>query len=262
MMSCRRKYLQLVDCKPDDVVFTLSPERNAKPSLSMTDINFVTPPLLTMWPRCTGDGNFGTMYGPTDITKAKFNLDLTDCSYKGSLDEFSQLEKVMTAIDDKLFEFVFQNQLRILSRKNLQKEEIKMLQIRSVHPKYDKNTGTLIGHSVNLSTSKYAWDGMGGRVERKIHITDHTGTVIEDGKVGQGDVVRSTVYPQQVYTGVGGDKFGIQWGFEDVCIVAQRGPLEKKSEVDSFMNQTYTFSTPYTHVWHAPPFDSSDQFSD
>eukprot|EP00961_Rhodomonas_salina_P085362 1146446-Rhodomonas_salina.1 len=68
----------------------------------------------------------------------------------------------MSAIDDKLLDFVFQNQLKVLGRKNLSKEEVKMLQIRSVRPKYDKMTGTLNGHTINLTTSKYAWDGMGG----------------------------------------------------------------------------------------------------
>ena len=62
-----------------------------------------------------------------------------------------------------------------LSRKNLTRDEVKMLQIRSVRPKYDKHSGALNGHNINLSTPKYAWDGMGGKYARYITVCDHKG---------------------------------------------------------------------------------------
>ena len=120
-----------------------------------------------------------------------------------------------------------------------------MLQIRSVRAKYDKNTGALSGYSVQLNTSKYTWDGMGGKYARKINICDHTGAVLPNGHVAPGDVVAATMYAGQVYTGVGGYKFGIQWSFADVSVVCQRAKLEAKTQVSAFAVQDYSFATMY-----------------
>ena len=66
------------------VTFTLGADRNGKTSVNMImqpqgcQVALVSSPAVTLWPRVTGDGNFGTMWGPTDITKAKFTLDLND----------------------------------------------------------------------------------------------------------------------------------------------------------------------------------------
>ena len=53
----------------------------------------------------------------------------------------------MTLVDERLLDFVQQNQLKILGRKNLSREEVKMLQISTIRPKYDK-TGVAVGVSV------------------------------------------------------------------------------------------------------------------
>ena len=266
-MMNRRAYITLDRFDPEEVTFSLGQDRQNKPAVSMSisqcagEVALVSPPTMTMWPRCTGNGNFGTIFGPSDITKSKFSLDLTDCAFSESQENtgFTLLAAKMNTLDDKLLEFVFQNQLRLLARKNLSKDEIKMLQIRTVRPKYDKNTGALIGHSINLSTSKYAWDGMGGKMERKIHITDHSGKVITNGQVCPGDVVSATMYANQVYTGVGGDKFGIHWSFEDVAVIAQRARLEAKMTVPAFSDQTYDFAQEY----QTPASnDFSNQFPD
>ena len=121
-----------------------------------------------------------------------------------------------------------------------------MLQIRSVRPKYDKNTGNMNGHSLNLSTAKYAWDGMGGKFERRINICDLNGKVIKNGIVGPGDVVCATTYVNQIYTGVGGDKFGIHWSFEDVQVVCQRSMLDQKTEVMAFGKSEHPAAQEYT----------------
>lgn len=248
----RRTFTQLSDIVTDDIKLSLTQDRHGKPAVQMhiganvAEVAFVTPACRTHWPRCTGDGNYGTMWGPTDINKAKYTLDLTDDHINGEANTgFTKLANMLEAIDDKLLEFVFQNQLRILGRKNLSKEECKMLQIRSVRAKYDKNNGMLVGHSVQLNTSKFAWDGMGGRFARNINICDHTGSVILNGTVSPGDVVAATMYQAQVYTGVGGDKFGIQWSFEDISVVCQRSKLEAKSAVSAFGLQSYEFATDY-----------------
>ena len=261
-MNFRKSFAPLYEINPDDLMFYIGTDRNGKPSITMSsqqrDVAFVSPACVTHWPRCTGDGNFGTMWGPSDISKAKYSLDLTDAKI-GSEDNagFKQMADTMSAIDDKLLDFVFQNQLKCLNgRKNLSREECKMLQIRSVRAKYDKNTGALAGHSVQLSTPKFTWDGMGGKYARSITICDHAGMVIENGTVSPGDVVAATVHAAQVYTGVGGDKFGIQWSFDDVSVICQRNKLDVRTEVSVFNMQKYDFSAPYEAT--APSF--SDQF--
>ena len=255
MMKCTT-FQALESIKPEDLTFSLGNDKFGKVSITMhlgpnaSDVAFVSPACVTHWPRCTGDGNFGTMWGPTDIGKAKFNLDLTDAriSDKPNTESFMIMSTLLEEIDDKLLDFVYNNQLRILGRKNLSREECKMLQIRTIRAKYDKQSGALIGHSVQLSVSKFTWDGMGGRFERKINVCDHAGAVIPNGTVAPGDVVAATMYAGQIYTGVGGDKFGIQWCFSDVSVICQRQKLEEKSVVPIFGTQKYTFASNYEVV--------------
>ena len=247
----RKTFVPLNELNPDELKFNITTDRHGKPAIQMgsadyRDIAFVAPACVTHWPRCTGDGNFGTMWGPTDISKAKFSLDLTDATINGDGNTgFTLMADKVDAIDNKLLDFVYNNQLKILGRKNLSKDECKMLQIRTVRAKYDKVSGTLTGHSVQLSTPKFTWDGMGGKYGRVINICDHTGAVIPNGTVSPGDVVAATVHAAQVYTGVGGDKFGIQWSFEDVSVVCQRSKLEVKSQVSAFSGASYDFATNY-----------------
>lgn len=263
-----RKFVNYSNIDIDQINFSLGVDRSGKPQINMhigptaSEVAFVTPACVTNWPRVSGDGNYGTMWGPTDVSKAKFTLDLNDAPINGDSNEsFNTLSTIIAAIDDRLLDFVQNNQLRILGRKNLNKEECKMLQIRSVRPKYDKVSGSLIGHSVQMSTSKYGWDGMGGRRERSINVCDKNGAVIPDGTVQPGDVVASTMYANQVYTGVGGDKFGIQWSFEDVQVVCQRSRLEKKTCVNAFVDNTYPFAEEYVAPCAPPVFDTA-QFSE
>ena len=236
----------------DEVRFTMGQDRTNKTTINMSvgamsaQVCIVTPAAVTNWPRVTGDGNFGTMWGPTDIQKAKYSLDLTDGLIDGAHPVyFTEFSELLERVDDQLLHFVYENQLRILGRKNLSKDEVKMLQIRSVRPKYDKISGVLTGHSVQLSTAKFGWDGLGGRQERKINVCDLNCKVIQEGLVCPGDVVAATMYANQVYTGVGGDKFGIHWGFEDVQVIAQRAKLEYKTEVPAFSMAQYPFAAPY-----------------
>ena len=249
----RHHFLPWTAINADEMRFAIGHDRQNKTAISLTngpnctDVAFTTPPAVTMWPRVTGDGNYGTMWGPTDITKAKFNLDLTDANIEADAPNelFNQFTATLSKVDDKLLDFVFQNQLKVLGRKNLSKEEVKMLQIRSVRPKYDKINGSLTGHTINLTTSKYAWDGMGGKYARKINVCDCNGAVVPSGVVCPGDVVSATVFANQVYTGVGGDKFGIHWSFEDVAVVCQRAKREHKAEVPAFQGQDYSFAAAY-----------------
>ena len=247
-----KHFLPFARLDPSQIIFTLGADRNGKVTVSMSydpaggDVALVTAPAITLWPRCSGDGNFGTMWGPTDVSKAKFTLDLSDTMINEQPnEEFKAFRAKMETIDELLLDFVTQNQLKILGRKNLSREEVKMLQIRSVRPKYDKHSGTLNGHSINLSTSKFAWDGMGGKYARQVTVCDHKGVAIPSGVVAPGDVVAATIYANQVYTGVGGDKFGIHWSFQDVSVICQRANLERKTEVRAFMETDWAYSKPY-----------------
>ena len=140
-----------------------------------------------------------------------------------------------------------------------------MLQIRTVRPKYDKATGALSGNTVQLSAPKYAWDGCGGRYPRAINVCDHLGAVLPNGTVQPGDVVAATMFANQVYTGVGGDKFGIHWSFEDVQVVCQRSRLAQKTSVPCFNSNYYDFAMPYTEPTTMPTCGGTDieaQFSE
>ena len=252
----------------NEVTFQLGADRQGKAQISavygeaMKEVGIVSPACITNWPRVSGDGNFGTMWGPTDPQKAKFTLDLTDAWLDGTTHSpFSCLADILEAIDDRLLDFVQSNQLKILGRKNLSRDEVKMLQIRSVRPKYDKVSGALTGHSVQTSTTKYAWDGMGGKYARTIAICDKDGAVVPNGAVQPGDVVAATIYANQVYTGVGGDKFGIHWSFEDVQVICQRTQMAQKTQVNAFTDH-YDFAMPYTLPAHCATEDVSVQFSE
>ena len=254
MVRVAKCYSNIDEIDPSEIKFALGSDRQGKVQISMVngpscmDVAFVTPACVTQWPRCTGDGNFGTQWGPTDITKAKFSLDLTDQPINLLHNtKFEDMKNKLEIIDDKLLDFIHNNQLRIIGRKNLSREEVKMLQIRSIRLKYDKVMGTLIGHNVQLTTPKYQYDGMGGKFARNINICDMNGGVVPSGRVAPGDVVAATMFANQVYTGVGGDKFGIHWSFEDVQVICQRHLLEVKTEVSVFNATDYTFAAQYVN---------------
>ena len=259
-----KHYIPYGDLAISQINFTIGQDRSGRTTISMTyapaggEVAMVTAPAVTMWPRCTGDGNYGTMWGPQDVTKAKFTLDLTDSPINEvPNDNFADFAKALEQIDDKLLDFVTENQLKILGRKNLSREEVKMLQIRSVRPKYDKVSGSLNGHTLNLSTSKFAWDGMGGKYARKVTICDHKGQTIPNGTVQPGDVVAATIYGNQVYTGVGGDKFGIHWSFNDVSVICQRANLEMKTEVTAFTGSSWGFGRAYVDQVSETPMEDA-----
>lgn len=205
-----------------------------------SEVALVTPACVTMWPRVTGDGNFGTMWGPADVKQAKYTIDLTSAPITSANTNFEGFQKVMEAIDDRLLSFVHDNQWKVLKRNNLSRDEVRVLQIRSVKERTDKCTGRVLYKNLMLSVSKFAKN-----FERKINVCDHTGRVLPDGVVAPGDVVAVTMYANQVYTGVGGDKFGIQWGLQDVQVVCQRACLPQAQDVAIFGQAQYDFAHPY-----------------
>lgn len=248
----QREFQKLSNYNAEDVNFHTKVDGKGRTVINMTigpnfkDVGLVTPACVTQYPRCTGDGNFGTMWGPTDPTKAKFTLDLTDAKIgEKANSEWDKLSSFMYAIDEKLLSLVFENQQKILKKSGLSREQVRMVQIRTVREKTDKMSGVVSGYAMQLSKSKFGWDGIGGTREQSVNVVDCNGVVVQGGTVAPGDVVAATVYPGTVYTGVGGDKFGIQWTFDDVQIVCPRSKMERKETVSAFASQSYDFAQAY-----------------
>ena len=148
-MHKTRTFQSLDAFKWDEVTLSMGAGYDGKPKINISSMAVVTPPCITLWPRCTGTGNFGSQWGPTDVMKSKFTLDLTDGAIGADANtDFIKFANRVEVIDDSLLKFVFANQQRILSRKNLSIDELKMLQIRSVRPKYDKETGDATGRAL------------------------------------------------------------------------------------------------------------------
>lgn len=235
----------------NDVHFSLSKDKNGKQQIAMyvgqgfKDLSLLTPPCVTQWPRCTGEGNFGTTYGPADPSKAKFTLDLHSLHIAGEENvHWKPFADFLTAVDNKLLDFVFENQDKIFKGKSLTREQIGMLQIRTVKEKMNSN-GQFNSHAVDLKRSINSYNSLGYQAKTEIQVCDASGAPIEGGVVRSGDVVSATMWVQSVYTGVGGDKFGISYAFGAVSVIAQRAKLENKTTVSAFSDQSYSFATAY-----------------
>lgn len=272
MMTNRRVFMPLSEFDSAEVRTNLTTDRKGAPAIQLgygsdlRSVALVTPAAMTHWPRVSGEGNYGTTWGPTDPTKAKYSIDLSDSAFQNddiSNPHFAGLSDLLTAIDDKVLAFVHANQLKLLGRKNLSMDEVKMLQIRTVRQRYNKDSGALIGHTINLNTACYQWDGMGGKFKGNINVCDYKGDTIPNGTVGPGDIVAVTMFAKQVYTGVGGDKFGIQWSFDDVSVICQRTKLSGPTLQSAFATQTYDFAQEYEHPSEPmmTDIDTSDQFA-
>tara|TARA_B100000579_G_scaffold429400_2_gene441081 strand:- start:769 stop:1581 length:813 start_codon:yes stop_codon:yes gene_type:complete len=264
-----KNYIPYAQLDAASVKFMLGTDRIGKTTITMTygpqnqEVALVSSPAVTMWPRCSGDGNYGTMWGPTDVSKAKYTLDLTDYAINDAPnEEFNAFRKKLEEVDDALLHFVTDNQLKVLGRRNLSTEEVKMLQIRSVRPKYDKLSGALNGHTLNCSTAKFRYDGMGGKMAFTPIVCDMRGATIPNGHVSPGDIVAATIYANLVYTGVGGDKFGIHWGFTDVSVICQRTNVPVKLEVEAFKNADWSFGRDYVDLSEpiGDTYNATDQF--
>lgn len=211
----------------------------------MKSLAFVTPAAITNYPRLTGDGDYApnSQYGPSDPKKARFALDLNQWGIDqdfgagagaAAYQEVEAFMKVLEEVDDALLTFMYGNQLKWLQRKNLSREEVRMLQIQSVKIPVDKDTGIEKPRSVKLQAGKYYFDQVGNERERQINICDFTGRVLQNALVMPGDVVCCTMHLGSVYHGVGGDKFGMSWQLEDVQIVCQSEHMKPKEYVSAF----------------------------
>ena len=227
-------------------------------SEAMRSLAFVTPPATTFYPRLDGDGDFreGSQYGPQSKDKARFTIDLNvpldgdDASVQNFFDN------VITAVDDAVLDFMYHNQMKFLGRKNLTKEEVKMLQIRSVKQNLDKDTGDLGAPFINLTCRKFYYDQVGNLRERTVTICDYNGDVVDNGVVKPEDVVSCTMHLANVYTGVGGDKFGCHWQLEEVAIICQAHNKRQRTKVPAF--QTTEFEYAVVAPYEAPKLVESN----
>jgi len=224
-------------------------------------LGLVTPAAITQYPRCTGDGNLGANFGPTSgkVEDAKFELDLWDLPVKDNTPNelFIAFKGVLDTIDGKLADFVTANQTAVLGRKNLSVLEVKMLQNTAVKARYNKVTNDFENWFISARSPVFPYDG-GVRYRKKINVCDCTGTVLPQGEVCKGDVVMATLVVNNVYCLPAGN-FGISWGFDDVCVVAQRSSLAVKTEVPEFkMAEGLDIAKPYL----LPQANDEPQFED
>jgi hypothetical protein len=222
---------------------------------TMRSLSFVTPTAITNYPRLTGDGDFGTTFGPTDIKKARFSLDVNNWETESApthqhTEDMEKFLAILADVDEALLNFMYGNQLKWLQRKNLSREEVRMLQIPSVKIPINKESGAEKPKTVKLQTGKFYFDQVGNERERTINVCDFTGRIVAEGAVMPGDAVCCSMHLGSVYNGVGGDKFGISWQLEDVQVVCQSEHMKPKEYVVAFANKTdadqlthdYTFS--------------------
>ena len=103
----------------------------------------ITPAMRTNWPKLGKDADIGTNYGPPpeERHKAKYQVDLTDIpAFDGNNTfEFEAFANEVTKADDALLDFMCQNQARYLKRTGLGRDNVMMLQNRSIKTKYDED---------------------------------------------------------------------------------------------------------------------------
>lgn len=258
-MKSEREFVEFDQFDPTPIAFSVHNDKEGKTRIRMNKkFGIHTPACVTHWPQCSGDGNFGSKFGPDEVGKAKFMIDLNDTPIKEKPNEgFALMREKFEKLDDRLLDFVTDNQVRILSRKNLDREQIKMLQIRTVRPKYNMEDGEFMGHRMSLSKAKFSYEGK----EQKIQIVDCNGEELPDGVVGSGDVVTVMAYPASVYTI--GDKFGIKWEFNAVAIICQAARLPPPSSTLELFKKRKYEDLAMEYVSAAPDAQfNSEQFGD
>lgn len=264
-MALSIPYVQWLDFDVGKLAFHLDKGAKGGPRVKLTyaggPLGIVSPAAVTQYPRCTGDGNLGANFGPASgkVEDAKFELDLWDLPVKDGEPNLAFLEfkTKLDLIDAALCAFVTEHQTALLGRKNLSGAEVKMLQNCAVKARYDKLTNEFQNHFFSARSGVYPYDG-GVRYRKTINICDCTGKVLPQGEVCKGDVVMATLVANCVYT-LGSGSFGISWGFDDVCVVAQRSALAVKTEVPQFMDAILPqgLAKPYSTKRKLP-----DQFND
>ena len=217
----------------------------------------ITPAMRTNWPKLGKDADIGTNYGPPpeERHKAKFQVDITDiAAFDGNnTHEFEAFAKEVTKVDDALLAFMCQHQQRYLKRTGLSRDNVLMLQNRSVKMKFDEDNQPT-HRSFVLRTPLMQFNPAGALVETPMSICDSRGHVVNT-EVHPGDIVAVLAYLRGVY--VLGDKFGLQWAFEAVSLIARAPPPPPATEFKAFEAQP-AYSYAQEIISEAPPMDGGE----
>jgi hypothetical protein len=146
-----------------------------------------------------------------------------------------------------------QNQSRFLKRTGLNKENVAMLQNRSIKTKMDED-GQPTHRSYVLRTPLMQFNPAGALVETPMSICNSRGQVINT-EVHPGDIVAVLAYLRGVY--VLGDKFGLQWAFEAVSLIARAPPPPPATEFKAFEAQP-AYSYAQEIISEAPAMDGGE----
>ena len=224
-------------------------------------LRFITPAMRTNWPKLGKDADIGTHFGPPpeERHKAKFQVDLTDLAiFDGSnTHEFKAFEEKLQQADDALLDFMHTRQGVLLQRTGLSKENLAMLQNRSVKPKFDEE-GNPTHRSFVLRTNLMQYNSAGALAETPMPICDSHGQVI-NAEVHPGDAVSVLAYLRGVYVQAG--KFGLQWSFEAVSIIAKAPAPPPAKEFLAFQQMpAYPFAQGLISE-DVPMDDDSKQFN-
>ena len=186
---------------------------------------FVSPPCVVDWPELTGDGNFGTMYGPTDVDKAAYTAGVTDKELPIEGAPLAQMDAyfgALRAIDDQRVETVHARQKELLNTRGLSKEEVRGKLSPAVKPKYEDDT---LAHTrLNMSTRTFTWAGS----ERVVPLVDARREPVDE--IRHEDVCAIATQLDRVYTGLTGSMFGTKW---NVCGVMLLKRAEQRPQPGS-----------------------------
>ena len=258
-MTTTRAYKKWNDVDFHNISFKSTMTNNSKwrVEVEKPQLRFISPAARTNWPKLGKDADIGTNYGPPpdERHKAKFQVDLTDiAAFDGAnTAEFQAFAKKLDSVDDALLDFMCQNQSRFLKRTGLNKENVAMLQNRSIKTKMDED-GQPTHRSYVLRTPLMQFNPAGALVETPMSICNSRGQVINT-EVHPGDIVAVLAYLRGVY--VLGDKFGLQWAFEAVSLIARAPPPPPATEFKAFEAQP-AYSYAQEIISEAPAMDGGE----
>jgi hypothetical protein len=173
-------------------------------------IALVTPPCVVDWPMLHGDGDFGSKYGPPELDKAQYKVDVTDQGHAHEDREaIAKYFGVLRAIDDKLVAFVHLNQRELLGTRDLSEEGIRAKLNASAKDKYDTQD-VLQFTKQTLATRKFDWKG---RIV-ELHIVDAQREAYAK-PIEQGDVCIVAAQIDYVYF-IPQQGFGVKWGIVEL----------------------------------------------
>jgi hypothetical protein len=89
-------------------------------------LSFVTPACVVHWPKLHGDGDYGTRFGPSELTKAKYSACATDEDLPSGPNGPMRLWfAAVKAIDSKLAQFAHAQQTALFKQRSLSLEAVR-----------------------------------------------------------------------------------------------------------------------------------------